>query len=75
MCQVGPRWPGVQFVFWVVLLDVFVVVHQLHLRPMPEAARVIREDTASPHIVCAPIPRKDALVVRCADDLQLKTVK
>ena len=70
MYQVGPRWPGVH-----VLLDVFVVVHQLHLRPMPEAARVIREDTASPHIVCAPIPRKDALVVRCADDLQLKTVK
>ena len=55
--------------------DEFVAIHQFHLIATPEEVRVIRKDTASPHIYFVATLRKDAVVVRCADDLQLKTVE
>ena len=45
--------------------DQLIVVHQLHIRTIPEGTRVICEDTANPLAG----PGKDALVVGRADDL------
>ena len=69
---------GVQLFFWddlVEKLDEFAVIYQLHYTTTLEEARIIRKDTARLLIISFPIPRKDALVVRCTDDLQLKTVE
>jgi len=60
---------------WFEIFEEFVLIRQFHLITFPEEARVIRKDTASLHHFFVAIPRKDALVVRHADDLQLKTVK
>ena len=49
--------------------DEFVSIHQFHLGTIPKEVRVVHKNTASPHICSVATPRKDALVVRRADDL------